>query len=172
MKNLIKLIGIIALTALIGFSLLTCSSGGGGGSGPGGGGLYQGIMFAVDATTFEDLWPAAYAARDDVDASIAVGLAIPTRAAAEKLVGDLMEASDAKFGEDGVFMGTDEPITLEEVVEGIGEATGDFFSSTQIGKITDSLKAKGYVVFSIEIPDVDGTEGFAGDFMVFAAGEI
>jgi hypothetical protein len=37
MKNLIKLLGIIALVAVIGFTMIACDSGGGGGGGGGGG---------------------------------------------------------------------------------------------------------------------------------------
>jgi hypothetical protein len=54
MKNLYKLVGVIALVAIIGFSMAACDTGGGGSSGTGGGSNLSGIYINIGSSSVPD----------------------------------------------------------------------------------------------------------------------
>jgi len=137
MKNIFKLIGIVALVAVIGFSFAACSDGGSGGGGGGGGGGISALL---------GKWYGSQEEADEVGAAAAAGKlysqneymslsssgTLPEGAVADIPVYEFASNGKLFIGGQGSVMGIE--FTYEATADKI-RATGSWVSYTIIGTV-------------------------------------
>jgi len=133
MKNTLKFLGLIAIVAVIGFSMAACSSGGGGG---GGNDTYSGGAIIISVSSFRS----AFSGTSGASATDTSPLSF-----IEGDVNSLRQKADTawdskysgKWGEGG---------TIGDLRDWCKDNTEGYLSDAQIEEIINKLKTNGYVV--------------------------
>ena len=133
MKNTFKLLGIVALAAVIGFSLFSCSSSSGGGTS----GTYSAIVFKLDTSDYTTIFGLPVPSSGQF---MILSGTFESLAAKVALAETTASSFDELVGGDGIsYSDIDKTIQQELVNPGI-------ITASQKNQLLNELKSKGYGV--------------------------